>query len=268
MYKDTKIIRYTLRDNIKNQTNAEKDFDIIDGFKGLIEKYIFTDIQMTDDSEPIEKAFQSRLQILMSSVLLRTLLLKEGLVVALNENNFPSYYAILKSLLEVPAMLGYIADLINHSNDYQKIIPIINKLYLGNREAGGYTVGSVDQINILTMFEKLDELMKEIEASRDEYSEDKKKEIKESEDILTSSYKDVCNFGHINHNAHLSIGILGKDGVWRAKRDVSGYKEELYAFYMPSFIATLELIDLISGIIAKNKKVSDFNLLSNPLYFA
>ena len=102
MYKNVRIERYALRENVKDTFDAEQDFNFIDGMRDALVSYIYTDIVMTDWQEPIEKAFQSRLQILTSSVLLRALLLKDGMVIALNDNNFPSFYANLKSFLEAP----------------------------------------------------------------------------------------------------------------------------------------------------------------------
>src|SRR3989339_467825 len=141
---------------------------------------------MTDWKSSIEEAFQSRLQILLSSVLLRSLLLKEAMVQHLNSNNFPAYYATLKSFLEVPALLGYITHIIYNNDNYEKIIPKINELSLGNREAGDFFVGEIKSINILTLFDKADKFFKE-----------KNKDPKP----LKTFYEDVCNFGHINFNA-------------------------------------------------------------------
>lgn len=265
MYQDIKIDRYKLMDNVKNNFDSEVDFDAIDNYKNDIEKYIYTNIQMTDGSESIEKAFQSRLQILISSVLLRSLLLKSGIVTALNNNNFPTYYATSKSFLEIPALLGYIAYLIYNDNDYKTIIPKINTLYLGNKEAGSLFVGKTEAINILTMFDKLGKIIKGIAS--DGKTDEEKKEILEKEDVLTSTYKDVCNFAHINYNAHLSVGILEKSGLWKGKRDASGYKKELYAFYMPPFNIAIDTINMLCGFILRNQKVNNFNLLNSDHYF-
>ncbi len=264
MYKDYKIQRFELRDNIKDTFNSKEDFDCIDSFKNEIARYIYTDIKMTDWKEPIEKAFQSRLQILVSSVLLRALLLKDGLVLSLNNNNFPTYYATLKSFLEVPALLGYVVNLIYSENDYKKIIPKINQLSLGNKEAGSFSVGTVEAINVLTLCEKMDKVFKNT-ATHGENEEEREK-ILNDENILTTVYKDVCNFGHINHNAHLSVGILDREWVWRGKRNVTGYKEELYGFYMHGFTIAIGMIQVCCSMIVRNPKVKSFNLLESRLY--
>jgi len=264
MYKDTKIIRFELFENIKNEVDSDSDFNLIDSLKEGIKKYIYTNIKMTNASESIEKAFQSRLQILLSSVLLRALMLKEGLVVALNENNFPAYYATLKSFLEVPALLGYVTDLIYKNNDYLQIIPKLNQLYLGNRKAGSFPVGDAAAVNVLTMFDKLDGVMKDIAC--DGLNQQEKEKIQKEEDIMTSTYGDISNFGHINFNAHLSIGIL-KGDIWSGKINVDGYKGELYSFYMPAFTIAINVILLCCSLITRNSKVNNFNLLENKYYF-
>lgn len=265
MYQGLKINRYKLRENAKDLFKIEEDFDIIDNYKESIEKYIYTDIKMTDFRDSIEKAFQSRLQILLSSVLLRSLLLKEGLVLALNNNNFPTYYAVLKSFLEVPALLGYLVYLIYNNQDLNKIILAMKKLQLGTREAGSLSVGKEEALNILTMFEKLDSVLKGIAADGKDTEEREK--ILKGEDILTSTYKDICNFGHINWSAHLSVGILNKESIWEAKKNALGYKEELYGFYMPAFTIGISMVKICCSVLARNQKVNNFNLLSNKHYF-
>lgn len=265
MYKDKKIERYELIGSAKEVTIVENDFDIIDNYKNSISDYVYTDIKITDYTEPIEKAFQSRLQQVLSEVLLRSLMLKDGLVFALNDQNFPTYYATLKSFLEIPAVLGYVADKIYKSSDYKEIISLINTVHLGNRDAGSYPVGTVKAINILTMFKSLDKIVKEIGCAGK--TDDEKIKIMQAEDVLTSVYSDVCNFGHANFNSNLSIGILGKDGVWKAKTDATGYKNELWAFYMTGFIIGIKTIQMLCHRITRNSKVNNFKLLSSQKYF-
>lgn len=264
MYKNTKIDRYELFESVKNEIDSKDAFDRIDGFKDSIKDYIYTDITITDYTEPIEKAFQSRLQILQSETLLRSLILKEGMVLALNNNNFPTYYATLKSFLEISAVLGYITYLIYNNYDYKKIIPKINTLHLGNRDAGSHPAGNVKAINIMTMFKKLDQVFKDVACGGKSMEECKK--IKNDENIFTSTYADVCNFGHTNFNANLSIGILCDD-IWKAKKDSSGYKKELWVFYMTGFLVNMGIIQMLCSLISRNKKVENFSLMKSSHYF-
>ncbi|PJE68790.1 hypothetical protein COU94_00250, partial [Candidatus Shapirobacteria bacterium CG10_big_fil_rev_8_21_14_0_10_38_8] len=81
---------------IRFNVAGEKDFDIIDSYQDSIKKYIYNDIDIMQSIEE-PTFFQSRTQIIISSNLLRSLYLKEGIVTALNENNLPSLYANLKS---------------------------------------------------------------------------------------------------------------------------------------------------------------------------
>ena len=265
IYHDTSINRYTLLPSAGHGFHLEEDFALIDGYKDSVCGYIYSNVFLTDYTEPQEKAFQSRLQIVMSTTLLRSLMLKEGAVVSLNENNFPAYYASLKSLMETAAVLGYIAELIYRSNDLQEIIPLINTLFLGNREAGPFSAGSVSATNVLTMFAKLDRVIEGI--ATEGHTPEENAEMTGNEKMMTDLYADICNFGHPNMNANLSIGILGTDNVWRAKRNTDGYKRELYGFYMPGLTIALSTIQMLCGLIARNPKVNSFNLLANELYF-
>jgi hypothetical protein len=265
MFNNTKINRYELHGGMKDKVDVLNDFNQIDNFKDSIKKYIYTDIILTNRSELIEKAFQSRLQILQSETLLRALMLKEGMVVALNNNNFPSYYAALKSFLEIPAVLGYVTDLIYNNKDYEKIILDINRLHMGNREAGSFPTGNVKAINILTLFEKLDRVFKDIGCS--EKTKEECEKIKAGENILTSIYADICNFGHTNFNANMCIGILHSNSTWEAKKDLTGYKKELWSFYMVGFLIGMDIISMLCATISRNEKVDGFNLMNSPHYF-
>ena len=264
MYKNIKIDRFELYEKVKKDIDSETEFKNIDDFKDSIKQYIFTDINLTDHTKPIEYAFQSRLQLLESETLLRGLMLKEGMVESLNNNNFPSYYAILKSFLEIPAVLGYITHLIYNKDKFEEIIPEINILHLGNREAGSFPTGSVKAKNVLTMFEKLDEVFKSLACA--DKTKEECMEIRKSENILTSTYADVCNYGHANFNANLSIGILTDDG-WKARNSSKGYKEELWAFYMPGFSVGMNTIKIMCSLIGRNEKVQNFNLMGSQPYF-
>ncbi len=265
MYEDIKIERYELLENINKEVNTKNTFDTVDNYKEGLKKYIFTGIKLTDNKESIEKAFQSRLCIFVSSFLLRSLMLKEGIVIALNNSNFPTYYATLKSFLEIPAALGYIAELIYKNEDYQEVIPCINKFIMGNRKAGSLYVGETESINVLTMFEKLDNIVKNIACEGKTQKECE--EIKKRESVLTTMYADVCNFGHPNFFAHLPVGILSKNGIWLAKKNSEGYKRELWSYYMPQFISGIETIVMLCDLILRNNKVNSFNLLENKYYF-
>lgn len=267
MYKNILIERYELYPTVAKDFDVNTDFDIIDKYKQDISPYVFNAVKMTDYTEGLEKAFQSRLQIVLSSVLLRSMLLKDASVRALNDNNIPGFYSLVKSFLEVPALLGYIVYLIYNSNDYEKeILPSLVKLSLGMKSAGSFSVGSTEAFNILTMFKKLDKVIKGIGA--DGKTTQEKKQIFDGENIMTSFYSDVCNYGHINWAAHLSVGILDKDGIWNAKSSLVGYKTELYGFYMPPFVVGIETIKMLCSMIMRNGKVNNFKLLENRLMFS
>lgn len=256
LYKDIKIKKFELSDG-KGKFNVVEDFDKIDSYQNNIKKYIYTGIKLSDYTESKEKAFQSRLQLLMSAVLCRSLLLKNGIAESLNCNNFPSYYAILKSFLEVQALLGYVWYVVNKEKDFDKIILEINKLKLGNRKAGSYKVGNVEAVNVLTMFDRCGEVLRFLE-------------IKDGKSInlLREEYENICNFGHINFDAHLCVVKLEtkKGNIYNLKADADGYKKGLYSFYMPAFVGAINRIEFICSLIVKNKKVDNFNLLKSKYF--
>ncbi len=264
MYRDIKVDRFDLHPEIERSFDTtQEDFDVIDGFKDAVKQHIFTDIPIRHvPAIPIETAFQERLQMLMSAALLRSLMLKEGLVTALNQSNLPAYYASLKSFFEVPALLGYIAELIVENDNYLTIIESMKPLTLGSGPSGSLRVGDIDTIRIGEMFKALDRVYKRMSVGAGEDEE----EVKKRENIFHSLYGDVCNYGHINWNAHLSVG-LQLDGVWRAHKEIDDYKRQLYVFYMPGFIFGITGIKMMCSFISRNPKVANFSRMNSPKYF-
>lgn len=262
MYKDIKIERFLLHSNVKKRFDSVKDFNSIDCFKEKINPFIFTDISIRQGIGHMEEAFQARLQVLMSSVLLRALILKEGMVVSLNNNNFPTYYAALKSFFEVPALLGYLTEQITKNDDYKKLIEMLKRLTLGSCNAGSLRIGNINSVRVPDMFESLDRVYKRMSMIDGEENAG----VQKNENIFHTLYGDICNYGHINWNAHLSVG-LQLDGTWRAHKKVDLYKRELYDFYMPGFTLGVEAIEIMCGLITRNPKVNNFSKLENPRYF-
>lgn len=261
-YQNKKIQRFELQPHVQDEVGLDElntSFDLIDSYFDDIKKYIYTEVLMTDYKQSIEIAFRSRLQMLMSSVLNRSLLLKDGIVQSLNDANFPTFYATVKSFMEIAALLGYVVYVIHNEKDYMDILKIFERLYLGNREAGDFPVGDVKAINVLTMFEKADEVFMSSVAKEERVAGSKP---------LSESYANVCNYGHPNFNAHLSSGILNhKTARWSAKTDSSGYKTELYGFYMPWFTIPIGAIKIFCSMIVRNEKVNDFKGLDSKLLF-
>lgn len=137
---------------------------------------------------------------------------------------------------------------------------------MGNKDSGSLTVGDTKAINVLTMFEKLARVVKDIAC--DGKTKEEIEKLMQGEDILTTVYADVCNFGHPNFNANLSIGLQDKNNVWRGKQDSDGYKKELVAFYLPGLVIGISTIVMLCGLITRNEKVNAYNLLQNELYFS
>ena len=261
-FQDKEIQRFELQPHVLKEVGGENlkhDFDLIDSYFDDIKGYIYTGIHMSDFKKSIEIAFKSRLLILISSVLNRSLLLKDAVVQALNDSNFPAFYAIDKSFMEIAALLGYIVYVIENENDYQKIMKKLERLYLGNKEAGGFSVGQVEAINVMTMFEKADKVFMAGVPTDHPPGGDRP---------LSESYANVCNYGHPNYNAHLSSGIMDhKTARWNAKTDSDGYKTELYGFYMPWFAIPISAIKIFCSMIFRHPKVNNFEGLEKHRLF-
>lgn len=261
MMKNTKIIRFNINEKIESADNVAGDFDIIDRYRDSIKKYIYDNIGvMQSIDEPA--FFQSRIQLSVSSILLRSLYLKEGIVIALNENNLASLYSNLKSFLEIPAMLGYILYVLGRRDmSKEEMLEIFTDLTMGNKEAGTLSIGSRKAVNIITMFEKSELVLpkKELET------EDMKKLINVGQ-IIFDFYKDICNYGHPNYNAHFGIvGNFDKNGEWRI---LEGKKEEFWGGYKPHLLTAIKTTIFLCEKIVNHPEASNFTNLKNKLYFS
>ena len=252
MIKNTKIIRFN--------KDGEKDFDIIDSYQDSVKKYIYNNIDvMQSIDEPT--FFQSRIQLSLSSILLRSLYLKEGIVIALNENNLVSLYANLKSFLEIPAILVYILYAIGRNISNEEMREVFTDFTLGNKEAGALSLGSRKAVNVITMFEKL-----KLVLPQEESEIGGKKESTNVGQIAFDFYQDICNYGHPNYNAHFGIvGNFDKNGVWRI---LEGKKEDFWNGYKPHLLTAIETIIFLCQKIVKHPKANNFTNLKNKLYFS
>jgi hypothetical protein len=260
MIKNTKIIRFNINEKIEPPDEVKKDFDIIDGYEDSIKKYIYDNISVM---QSIDEAafFQSRVQLSLSSILLRSLYLKEGIVVALNENNLASMYSNLKSFLEIPAMLGYVLYSLGRNISNEETLEIFTDLTMGNKEAGVLSSGSRRAVNVITMFEKSELVLpkKELEAEG-------KKNLINVGQIIFDFYQDICNYGHPNYNAHFGIvGNFDKNGVWRIQE---GKREEVWGGFKPHLLTAIETIKFLCEKIVNHHRASNFTDLKNKLYFS
>src|SRR4030042_1910122 len=131
MFFETKIDRFEVDREI-DPVMVREDFDLIDGYKNQILKYIFTDIRIGLETD-FEVFIQSRVQTFLSQSLLRSLFLKDEIVHSLNSNNFPAFYAITKSFLEISAQLGYLTYILYENKSDEELREALNKLMFSHR---------------------------------------------------------------------------------------------------------------------------------------
>lgn len=253
MFFETKINRFKVDRKIE-PTRVENDFDLIDNYKREILKNIFTKIEICPTNK-FDIFIQSRVQMFLSQTLLRSLFLKDEMVCCLNSNNFPAFYAIAKSFLEIPAQLGYLNWVICEDKTDEEIQKELNKLVFAHK--GGLTeIKGRDPINIMTMFDKLDIMFKRIDSSKQNFKKP-----------LRTLYEDVCNFGHPNFMAHLPVGKISEDGYWIAKdpKKLESYKYELYdGFYMHYLTIAINVIHLMISMLNRHPKINNFNKINSP----
>lgn len=262
MFFETKIDRFEVDKSI-DPSMVKEDFDVIDEYKNKILKYLYTNIRIGTETD-FKVFIQSRIQAFLSQSLLRSLFLKDEIVHSLNSNNFPAFYAITKSFLEISAQLGYLTYILYENKSDEEIREALNKLMFSHK--GGLSeIKGAEPISVMTMFDKLDIVLQKSAVSEIEDPGEIKR-IK-GEKPMRTIYEDICNFGHPNFMAHLSVGKINKEGYWVAKdpKKLESYKYELYAgFYMHHFTTAIGTIFIAASMIDRHPKVNSFKKLNSP----
>ena len=196
----------------------------------------------------------------LSQVLLRSLFLKDEIVHALNENNFPAFYALAKAFLEISAQLGHLTFILYKNKSEEEIREVLHKMVFAHK--GGLTTEiDLKPISVMEMFDNLDLVLQMI-GDKDSA------EIAKKEKPMRTIYEDICNFGHPNFMSHLSVGGINDDEkCWVAKnpKKLESYKYELYGgFYMIYLTNAIRMIHLTTSMIVSHKKVNSFSKLQNP----
>ena len=261
MYFNTKIKRFIVDPSV-DPNKVLEDFELIDNYKQKIGKYMYDNIKIGKESD-FETFIQSRIQLYLSQTLLRSLFLKDQIMKALNANNFPAFYALLKAFMEIPAQLGYLTYILYEDKPIEELRESLRKLVFAH--SGGLTTEiNLKPINIMTMLDKTDIVLENIEI----FGKTDINEIKQikKEKIMRTVYEDICNFGHPNFMSHLSVGGINKKGYWKSKnpKKLKSYKYELYGgFYMMPFTIAINVIYTTASMIDRHKKVDHFKKLKN-----
>jgi hypothetical protein len=194
------------KDEAKN-----KSFNAVDYYIPMVGKYIYTEIDLNyEASDPIRA--HAWIQKVVSSLVLRSLYLRNEFVENINSGNAVAFYLPLKAWFEITGALASILELLEKQLSAEELSEEMKPFALGNKYKGELKVGSIEAKNVLTMIEKgnkyLDNMSKEIEGNKLDTP---------SETFFTDYYDTASNASHPSFDAHEIIGSLGEDGVWRAK---------------------------------------------------
>lgn len=240
-------------------------FDSLENYKSLVKEFIFTNILLAFD-EGDERVNLARVQHILSSALLRSLYLRNGMVEAINSGNMVSLFANLKSFIEIPAFLAHLYSLLDKNKSESELLDELVKIAMGNRGSSKLRVGYTEITNVKTMFEKLDKLInkwaQESGNTNPKASSDK---------IMSSFYDVVCNASHPNYDAHDVIGTFDVEKqLWRGFESQEVKKRILSEFnwYSPPLNVAISVIEHLSRSIMKHPKIKSFEKLNNPLYFS
>ncbi len=245
------------KDEAKN-----KSFNAVDCYVSMVGKYIYTEIDLNyEASDPMK--VHAWIQRIVSSLVLRSLYLRNEFVETINSENAVALYLPLRAWFEVTGALAYILEILEKKLSPEDLSEEMKPFALGNKYKGKLKVGSVEVKNVLTMIEKgnryLDNMKKESKARERE---------NEVETFFTDYYDTASNASHPSFDAHEIIGSLEKNGIWCAKEtgriknvivtDLPGYGGLLMA---PLFIANIceKIFELEKDNFAKVKSKKYFN---------
>lgn len=238
----------------------------VDKYFDEVKKYIYHNIEITDYTKGNRAALQSRVQMVVSQVLLRSLMLKNGAVENLNKNNFPAYHAILKSFMETFALMGYLAYTLKFGKNFDEKIETVIKLGFGNKGMQSEHE-KLDPVGVKEMFLKTDKFIKQTRMSNPKLNKKGKKQIETSVNMLTQSYIYMNDFSHANYSAHWSVGLMDvKTGIWKLK-DGKSYKKSLWPIYLPDLVSGINLMPLLCESIEKNKDIQEYDSIENKRLF-
>lgn len=258
-----KINKPSLDLNDEDHEKLNETFDLIEGYKDKINTYIFTDITLTYNTGD-ERFILARIQQILSSTLLRSLYIRNGIVDSINSRNIVSLFANLKSFMEVPALLMYLHSLLDQNLSAEELLEKFSHIVFGNKGDNQLRVGTKESVNILTMFEKIEKYMKTITST----AEGNKDE--QVHTAMTDFYALVCNASHPNYDAHDIIGVFDRDkGIWRGLGPKEFKKEMVDGAprYKPPLYLTIIMIEYICKLMVVHKKVNSFKELTNPRFF-
>lgn len=233
----------------KENERISKSFDSLDRYIEDIRGFVFTDIVLIY-GENDDLVNLSRIQHLMSSILLRSLYLRNGIVDSINARNIISLFANLKSFIESAASLAYLNSLLSIDLKSRDLLEKLNRMAMGNRGESELRVGNIEAVNVKTMFDKFSDFIKG--------------------EKMEAFYDVACNAAHPAYDAYDTIGVFNtNDGTWRCLLPIE-IKEKIVAdfeWYAPTLNISLLLVVCLAQTITKHPKINNFKELTNNLYF-
>lgn len=245
----------------QKNNRLKKLSDSLDNYIKNVRPYIYTNIDFSH-SEDQEFVIVSRIQQNLSNLLFRSIFLKDGIVTAFNHRNLVSLFVNLKLFMEIPAVLAYIYYLIEGESSYDDTLRALSNLAMGNKGEGTLRLGTANQVNILTMFGKLENFFSEVSNLSNSSTPLMK--------VMSDFYELVSNASHPNYDAHdITSTYDVKLGIWRGLA-IDEFRSKIVTdldWYSPPLIMTITCIEVLAQVIAGHPKIKNFSSLDNPLYF-
>ncbi len=253
-----KINKIKLAD-LKAQQRIDDVFGMLDTYLNTIKYCIFKDVKFEQDISD-KKFMLCRIQMFFSSVLYRSIYIRNGIVESINSKNPVSLFSNLKVFMEVAAVLAYILFLLKEDLPDEKLQELFGVLIFGNRGKGELVLGNNDAVNVMKMFDKLDAFIKEcrLASGSDE----------QIDTVMSQFYSQVCNAVHPNYDAHdITSTMEVENKLWRclSPAEIRKRISQDYEWFCPPLVLTIKMIEALCHEIMHNKKINFFKKLNNPL---
>ncbi len=186
-------------------------FAAVENYLHSVNIYVYTNINLNyQRSDP--NHIHSWIQRIVSSIVLRSLYLRNNFVDEFNVRNIVGIFLPLKAWIETVGVLASILNLLEKNLSPEELYKELQPYILGNRGEGSLRVGKFEARSVTTIIEKADKYFKKIskESTNASASED-------TNNFFTDFYDIPSNLSHPSFDAYELVSFLQDDGVWKVK---------------------------------------------------
>lgn len=232
-------------------------FQPVSEYIHLVSDYIYTEIDLNDDSYELSHKYAWILKI-VSANLLRSIYIRNSVVDAINSRNIISMHLALKAWFEVVGLLASILDLLKNNYGSEEFLEKFRPYAIGNKGKGEFRIGDIDTKSVMTMIQKADKYLEKLTGEIDRENV--------SESYFTDFYDIASGVSHPCFDAYELLGSL-RGEKWHAFSP-EGFRKQIVnnrAGYGGLMLSPLCIKNICEEIFVICK--DGFNLTKSVKYF-